>query len=189
MHDPILALSQSIVALQSLVSRRLNPMHAAVFSVGWLRAGSAENVIPDAAEAGGTLRALDPADRQPLREIAREIVENTARAHGCAARVEVTEGEPATVNDPDLAEAALTMLSEAGFEPAPAMRSCGSDDFGFYGRTSPTLMLFVGIENGSGTQNVPLHHPRFLPSNEAVGAVARAQAVAFAAAATPLVTL
>jgi len=188
-HDPILALSQSIVALQSLVSRRLNPMHAAVFSVGWLRAGSAENVIPDAAEAGGTLRALDPADRQPLREIAREIVENTARAHGCAARVEVTEGEPATVNDPDLAEAALTMLSEAGFEPAPAMRSCGSDDFGFYGRTSPTLMLFVGIENGSGTQNVPLHHPRFLPSNEAVGAVARAQAVAFAAAATPLVTL
>jgi metal-dependent amidase/aminoacylase/carboxypeptidase family protein len=67
------------------------------------------------------------------------------------------------------------------------MRSCGSDDFGFYGRTSPTLMLFVGIENGSGTQNVPLHHPRFLPSNEAVGAAARAQAVAFTAAATSLV--
>jgi metal-dependent amidase/aminoacylase/carboxypeptidase family protein len=66
------------------------------------------------------------------------------------------------------------------------MRSCGSDDFGFYGRTSPTLMLFVGIENGSGTQNVPLHHPRFLPSNRAVGAVARAQAVAFAAAAISL---
>jgi amidohydrolase len=188
-HDPILALSHSIVALQSLVSRRLNPMRAAVFSVGWLRAGSTENVIPDAAEAGGTLRALDPADRQPLRKMASEIVENTARAHGCAARVEVTEGEPATVNDPALAEAALTLLPEAGFEPAPAMRSCGSDDFGFYGETSPTLMLFVGLEGAPDTPNVPLHHPQFLPTGEAVGAVARAQAVGFAAAATSLVTL
>jgi amidohydrolase len=185
-HDPILALSHAVVALQSLVSRRLDPTHAAVFSVGWMRAGSAENVIPGVAEAGGTLRALDPADREPLRKVAREIVENTARAHGCVARVEIIEGEPATVNDPALADTARSLLSVAGFEPAPAMRSCGSDDFGFYGLTSPTLMLFVGLENGSGTQNVPLHHPRFLPSNEAVGAVARAQAVAFTAAATSL---
>jgi amidohydrolase len=185
-HDPILALSHAVVALQSLVSRRVDPTHAAVFSVGWMRAGSAENVIPGVAEAGGTLRALDPADRQPLRKIAREIVENTARAHGCVAKIDVTEGEPATVNDPALTEAALSLLPEAGFEPAPAMKSCGSDDFGFYGRMSPTLMLFVGIENGPDTQNVPLHHPRFLPSNETVGAVARAQAVAFAAAASSL---
>ena len=183
-HDPILALSHVVVALQSLVSRRLDPMHAAVFSVGWVRAGSAENVIPGAAEAGGTLRVLDPQDREPLRRMAREIVENTARAHGCAARVEVTEGEPATVNDPALAEAARTLLPEAGFELAPPMRSCGSDDFGFYGRMSPTLMLFVGIKNQPDTPNVPLHHPQFLPEGEAVGAVARAQAVAFSAAAS-----
>src|SRR5215217_5051390 len=185
-HDPILALSHAVVALQSLVSRRLDPTHAAIVSVGWMRAGSAENVIPGVAEAGGTLRALDPADRQPLRRMAREIIENTARAHGCVAKIEVTEGEPATVNDPDLAEAARSLLPEAGFEPGPAMKSCGSDDFGFYGRTSPTLMLFVGIENGPDTQNVPFHHPRFLPPGEAVGAVARVQAVAFIAAATSL---
>jgi amidohydrolase len=185
-HDPILALSHAVVALQSLVSRRLDPTHAAVFSVGWVRAGSAENVIPNTAEAGGTLRALDPADREPLREMAREIVENTARAHGCTARVEVIEGEPATVNDPALAEAARSLLPEAGFELAPAMRSCGSDDFGFYGSVSPTLMLFVEIKGGPGIQDVPLHHPRFLPPEEAVWAVARAQAVAFTAAASSL---
>jgi amidohydrolase len=185
-HDPILALSHAVVALQSLVSRRLDPTHAAVFSVGWMRAGSVENVIPGVAETGGTLRVLDPEDREPLRKIAREIVENTARAHGCTARIEVTEGEPATVNDPALAEAAHSLLTEAGFEPASPMRSCGSDDFGFYGRTLPTLMLFVGIKDGPDTPNVPLHHPRFLPPGEAVGAVARAQAVAFTAAATSL---
>jgi amidohydrolase len=183
-HDPILALSHVVVALQALVSRRLDPMHAAVFSVGWVRAGSAENVIPGTAEAGGTLRALDPEDREPLRKMAHEIVAHTAQAHGCTARVEVTEGEPATVNDPALAEAARSLLPKAGLEVGPAMRSCGSDDFGFYGLTSPTLMMFVGLRGAPGTPNVPLHHPRFLPTGEAVGAVARAQAVAFVAAAS-----
>ena len=182
-RDPILALSQVVVALQALVSRRTDPTHAAVFSVGWLRAGSAENVIPGLAEAGGTLRALHPEDREPLREMAREIVANTARAHGCSGRVEVTVGEPATVNDTVLARAARSLLPEAGFGLAPAMRSCGSDDFGFYGRVAPTLMLFVGIGGAPNTPDVPLHHPRFLPPAEAVGAVARSQAVAFAAAA------
>jgi metal-dependent amidase/aminoacylase/carboxypeptidase family protein len=160
-------------------------MHAAVFSVGWLRAGSAENVIPDLAEAGGTLRALHPEDREPLREMTREIVANTARAHGCSGRVKVTAGEPATVNDTALARAARSLLREAGFGLAPAMRSCGSDDFGFYGRVAPTLMLFVGIGGAPNTPDVPLHHPRFLPPAEAVRAVARSQVVAFVAAAAP----
>jgi amidohydrolase len=185
-RDPIVALSHAIVALQSLVSRRLDPMHAGVFSVGWTRAGSAENVIPGSAEAGGTLRVLEPADREPLREAACDLIEATARAHGCVATVEVTEGEPTTVNDPALAERTRSLLPEAGFDLAPPMRSCGSDDFGFYGRVAPALMMFVGLKGGPSNGDPPLHHPRFLPPAEAVGAVARAQAVAFAAATATL---
>jgi amidohydrolase len=182
-RDPIVALSHAIVALQSLVSRRLDPTHAGVFGVGWTRAGTAENVIPDLAEAGATLRVLEPEDREPLREAARGLIEATARAHGCVATVEVTEGEPTTVNDPALAERARSLLPEAGFALAPPMRSCGSDDFGFYGQSAPTLMMFVGLRGGPGMEDLPLHHPRFLPPDEAVGAVACAQAVAFTATA------
>ena len=180
-RDPILALSHVVVALQSLVSRRLDPMHPGVMSVGWTRAGSADNVIPERAEAGGTLRALHPEDRGPLREAAHEIIDATARAHGCVARVEVIEGEPATINDPAIAASARALAPEAGFELARPTRSCGSDDFGFYGSLTPTLMVFVGLDGAPDTEHLPLHHPRFLPPPEAVRAVARAQAVAFAA--------
>ena len=62
------------------------------------------------------------------------------------------------------------------------MRSCGSDDIGYYGRVVQALMMFVGLKDGPGNGNLPLHNPRFLPSNEALGAVACAQAVAFTAA-------
>ena len=180
-RDPILALSHVVVALQSLVSRRLDPMHPGVMSVGWTRAGSADNVIPERAEAGGTLRVLHPGDRGPLREAAHAIIEATARAHGCVARVEVIEGEPATINDPAIAASARALAPEAGFELARPTRSCGSDDFGFYGSLTPTLMAFVGLDGAPDTEHLPLHHPRFLPPPEAVRAVARAQAVAFAA--------
>ena len=94
----------------------------------------------------------------------------------------MTEGEPTTVNDPAPAERARSLLPEAGFVLAPPMRSCGSDDFGYYGWVAPSLMMFVGLKGGLGNGDLPLHHPRFLPPNEAVGAVARAQAVAFTAA-------
>ena len=183
-RDPILALSHIIVALQSLVSRRLEPTHPGVLSIGWTRAGSTENVIPEVAEAGGTLRALEPEDRGPLREAAREIVETIARAHGCAARVEVTEGEPATINDAAIAAAVRALAPGAGFELAPPMRSCGSDDFGFYGLLAPSLMVFVGLDGAPDTERHSLHHPRFLPPPEAVRIVARAQAVAFVASST-----
>ena len=64
----------------------------------------------------------------------------------------VAEGEPTTVNDPALAERARSLLPEAGFDLAPPMHSCGSDDFGFYGRLAPALMIFVGLKDGPGTK-------------------------------------
>jgi metal-dependent amidase/aminoacylase/carboxypeptidase family protein len=93
----------------------------------------------------------------------------------------VTEGEPTTVNGPALAEVARSLLREAGFDLAAPMRSCGSDDFGFYARVAPAPMVFVGLKDGPVAQDLPLHHPRFLPPDEAVGAVARTQVVAFMA--------
>jgi len=182
-RDPVVALAEIVVALQSLVSRRLDPLRSAVITVGTLEAGSAENVIPEHARAGGTLRALRPDDRAMLRAALRTLVEHVAQAHGCTARVELTEGEPAIVNDAQLVERVRPLLERAGATPAPAQRSCGADDFGFFGAGARLLLLFLGVGGAPGAPHVPLHHPEFLPPPEAVAAVARAQAAAYAAAA------
>jgi amidohydrolase len=182
-RDPVLALSQIVVSLQQVVSRRMDPTDEAALTVGWLRAGSADNVIPDRAEAGGTLRVLQPDARATLLDAVRQVVEHTARAHGCTARVEVSVGEPAVVNDATLARTVRALLPLAGLTPAAELRSCGSDDFGYFAATAPSLMMFLGLRGAPGDRGRPLHHPQFLPPDEAVGAVAHAQATAYAAAA------
>jgi amidohydrolase len=180
----VVVLAEIVVALQTLVARTVDPLHSAVLSVTRLMAGSAENIVPEEARAAGTLRALQPEDRPRLKHRLLEIVEHVATAHGCSARVELTEGEPAIVNDPDLAVRVRPLLAAAGTAAAPPMRSCGSDDFGFFGSTARLLLLFVGFEPAPGAPRVSLHHPEFLPASATVRTVARALAAAYVAAAT-----
>jgi amidohydrolase len=175
--DPVTALCQVVLGLQQIVSRRTDPLHAAVVSVGMLQAGQAPNVIPGTATARGTLRALDETDRPAMHRAVHEITEHTCRAHGCRATVTIVAGEPALVNDEELAAASWPLLREAGFEVDTSFRSCGADDFSYYGATAPALMLFVG----SGGP-VSLHHPEFLPGDDTVGQVAAAMLAGYLAA-------
>jgi amidohydrolase len=175
--DPVPALCQCVIALHMLVSRRIDPTHAAVVAVGSLRAGDAANVIPATASAAGTIRTLDATDREFLRAQLRETVESVCRAHGCQGAVSITPAEPALVNDPQLASACRPLLLAAGFAVDDQFRSCGADDFSYYTQVAPAVMLFAG----SGT-DVTLHNPGFLPGDELVGAVARAMLAGYLAA-------
>jgi len=175
--DPVVALCQSVVALQHAVSRRSDPTHGVVVSIGMLEAGQAANVIPATAVARGTLRVLDEADRPVLRRIVREIVEHTCLAHGCRGSVTIDEGEPALVNDEALTVAAWPWLREAGFGVNTSFRSCGADDFSYYTRGFRALMLFVGTGGPHA-----LHHPSFLPDDAMVGQVASAMLAGYLAA-------
>ncbi|MEP7023652.1 MAG: M20 family metallopeptidase [Actinomycetota bacterium] len=170
-RDPIVAAAGVVLALQQLVSRRIDPMHPSVLTIGTLHAGSAGNAIPRSAELTGTLRAFDEADRRQLHSALQETAELTARGYGCVATVTVGLGEPVLRNDGRLAAAAGPWLATLGLDPAGDMRSCGSDDFAFYNEGFPALMSFVG----TGEATVPgLHHPEFLPPDDAIFDVARA---------------
>ena len=181
--DPVTALCQVVVALQQIVSRRTDPTHAVVVSVGTLQAGQAPNVIPAYATARGTVRALDETDRPALHQALHEIVEHTCRAQGCRGTVTIDEGEPALVNSEPLALASWPRLREAGFAVDTSFRSCGADDFSYYSRRAPALMLFVGTgRHGGAGSALTLHHPRFLPPDDAVGQVARVMLAGYLAA-------
>jgi amidohydrolase len=182
-RDPVLALAEAVVSLHAQVSRRFDPLHAVALNVGVLEAGRIENVVPARARARASLRALEPSDREALRELVRDVVTSVAAAHGCRGNVELIEGEPALENDPAIVACARELLPSAGLSPtAQAWRSCGSDDFAFFGALSPLAMAFVGLDGASGFHPRPLHHPELLVPDAAVGAIARSQAALYVAA-------
>jgi amidohydrolase len=192
-RDPILALAQIVVALHAQLGRRIDPLHPATLTIGVLEGGSAENVIPAHASARGSLRAYRPKDRRVLQRMVEEAVSGIASAHGCRGAVELTPGEPALENDSTIIARARELLSDAGLSLAPEWRSTGSDDFAFFGALGatattpmPLAMAFVGLDGAAGFTSRPLHHPELLVPDEAVGAVARAQAVLYLAAAASL---
>jgi amidohydrolase len=104
-----------------------------------------------------------------MHKALREIVEHTSAAHGCQGTVTIDDGEPALVNDATLTTASWPWLREAGFAVDTSFRSCGADDFSYYARIAPTLMMFLGTGGP-----VSLHHPEFLPPDDMVGQVASA---------------
>ena len=127
--------------------------------------------------------ALDPDDRQRLRDLVVEVVEDVSRAHGCRGSVSIVAGELALVNDSATVAATLPLLASAGFAAAPPWRSCGSD-LAFFGQRARLAMAFVGLRGAPDFQVRPLHNAEFLPPDEAVGAVARTLAALYVGAAT-----
>ncbi|GAA2685366.1 M20 family metallopeptidase [Streptomyces lunalinharesii] len=178
-RDPVVALAHVVVALQSLVSRGTDPMSHVVLSVSTLAAGTAANVIPGTAEAGGTLRALGSDDREILHARLAEVAGLVAQAHGCAARVDITRGEPVLDNDAVLTAATRPLLGSLGLSVDDDLRSAGSDDFSFFCAQLPSLMLFVGTHGGTEQ----LHSPTFLPPDERIRDVAHAMLAGYLAAA------
>ncbi|HEY2397628.1 MAG TPA: M20 family metallopeptidase [Solirubrobacteraceae bacterium] len=182
-RDPILAIAHVIVALHAQVGRRIDPMSPATLNVGVIDGGETENVIPALARARGSLRAHRPEDRSELHRMLEEVVGGVAAAHGCRGSAIIVAGEPALGNDAAIVARARELLARAGLESGPSWRSCGSDDFAFFSALAPLAMGFVGLDGAEGFERRPLHHPELLPPDAAVGAVARAQAVLYAAAA------
>jgi amidohydrolase len=185
-RDPVLAVAQIVVSLHAAAARRIDPLGPATLNVGVLEGGGAENVIPAHARARATVRAHRAHDREALRQLVGEVVTATADAHGCRASAELIPGEPALDNDPRIVAQTRALLAQAGLAGAGEWRSCGSDDFSFFGEIAPVAMAFVGLDGAPGFTARPLHHPELLPPDDAVRAVARTQAALYVGAARAL---
>lgn len=157
--DPVLASASFITALQSIVSRNVDPQDMAVVTVGSIHAGSASNVIPESVELKLTMRAFSQAVRDKLQARVPALARAQAESFGATAEVDYRLGFPALINHrAETAFARDVALScfepesiEAGFRPRTA-----SEDFAFMLQEKPGSYLFIG--NGD---SAPLHSAHY----------------------------
>ncbi len=185
--DPIVGAADLIVALQTIVARRLDPALPGVVTVGTITAGTAANIIPEHCTLTGTIRATTPESRALLTSEVERFAHAVAATHRLRADVQMSGGTPPVMNDPRAAEwaaaAARTVLGEAGVVPL-GTTNMGGEDFAFYQERIPGCFLRIGAREAGG-QPVAAHSPRFAPSEEAlfVGAEVLAACVREAVAA------
>lgn len=145
--DPIVAASQIVLALQTIVSRQLDITKApAIVSIGMIQGGVRNNIIPDSVMLIGTVRALDSGMRAEIHKRVKTTVEHIAAATGASATVRILDGYPVTINDPALtAWAAPTMQRVAGEGKAiigPAQ--LGAEDFSYFAKETPGFYFILG---------------------------------------------
>jgi hippurate hydrolase len=186
-HDPIVAAAAIVSALQSIVSRRLNPATPGVVTIGTIHAGSAPNVIPDRAVLTGTVRAVEPMSRALMLDEVRAIATAVASGYGVAARVTVDMGTPPIVNPAQATawarEAAASVVGRDNVVPLGFLNLAG-EDFAHYMERIPGCFLRIGAREPGGAV-IPAHAPTFYPAEESlfVGASVLAECARVASAA------
>ena len=160
--DALLAASQLVVQLNTIVSRRIDPMDSAVLSVTRVQGGQSHNVLPAEASITGTVRSFDPAVQDRIEAALRDAAAGVALSHGCTVDVSYVRYYPATVNSADEAALALAAARDAGLQADFAARPAfTSEDFAFLLRERPGAYLWLGQgrpDPGPDGER-PLHHP------------------------------
>jgi amidohydrolase len=161
--DPVLASAHVITALQSIVSRDVEPLKAAVVSVTALNSGRAFNVIPSDAELLGTIRSFDPDIRRRVLRRLDEIVNGVGRSMGCHPEIELKSITPAVVNDEGLSREIQKIATDLFPDSVidTTSRTMGSEDMAFMMDDIPGCYFFVGSANPEQGLDAAHHNPRF----------------------------
>jgi hippurate hydrolase len=152
-----------ITALQTLVSREVNPLSPSVVTIGSVHSGSAANVIAEEAELTGSIRTSLPDVRKHIHHGLRRMVAAIAELHNAKIDIEISEGYPPVVNEPVSTEIARKAAADiVGAENVVAAEhpSMGSEDFSFYLERAPGCFVRLGARK-TDWKPVPLHNPAF----------------------------
>lgn len=178
--DPVIAAAQVISAMQTIVSRNVDPLHSAVVSATAVKAGEAFNVIPETAEIRGTIRTYLPETRRLVLKRFEEIVHGVAGAFSCQAQITTREITQAVINRPEITQrvqqVARQVMPQARL--LTDYRSMGSEDMAYMMQTVPGCYFFVGSRNDALGFNAPHHNPRFDIDEEALPQAAGLMAAA-----------
>lgn len=161
-NDPVLAAAHIVAALQSIVSRNIDPLNSVVVTIGEFSAGTTFNVIPETAVLKGTVRSYDSETHRLIYRRILEMAKNMSTAFGCQASMETVAIVPAVVNDEAVTgvvrQAAAGVVGEANVF---AGRDMASEDMGHFLEEIPGCYFFVGSAGETEELRYPHHHPRF----------------------------
>jgi hippurate hydrolase len=167
--DPFVIGAELVLALQTIVSRNIDPIESGVVTVGFMKGGTTYNVIPDGLQLGGTCRSFRPEVRDLIERRLGELARGIAAAHGATATLDYQRRYPPTVNHAAEAAFAAEVAAEicgpdkVSTDYAPGM---GAEDFSFMLNARPGAMLWVG--NGPGEGGCFLHNPHYDFNDEAL---------------------
>ena len=160
--DAVLAASQLVCQLNTLVARRIDPAESAVLSVTRIQGGQSHNVMPAEVQITGTVRSFDGASQDLIESSLRDCAAGVALAGGCDVEVDYVRYYPATINSPAQVQLALQAAQAVGLASREASRPAfTSEDFAFMLQERPGAYLWLGQgprASGDGDYR-PLHHP------------------------------
>src|SRR5208337_72219 len=159
-RDPMVASAHLLLALQSIVSRSVDPLDSAVVTIAMMQAGSAANQIPDSAVMHGTMRSLRNEVGEQVEQAIRRIAEGVARSFDVDIDVQIPRGNPVTQNTPAERDVAAEAVAAAGLklsrDMAPAMTG---EDFAWFLTQRPGAFVWIG--NGPSSGGRELHNANY----------------------------
>jgi len=161
--DAIAVTGQVLSALQTIVSRNVNPQETAVLTIGTVRGGTAFNIIADQVVLEGTIRTFSPAVRETVLTRLRVLLDGITVGMGASYTLAVQSVAPTVVNDPTISEfaraAAVQVVGNTAVAWCPPMMV--SEDFAEYQRHVPSCFMMLGSGNVDLGLNAPHHSPCF----------------------------
>jgi amidohydrolase len=173
--DPIVVAAEIVIALQAMVTRRIDVFDPAVVTIAQIVAGTTNNIIPESVFLFGTIRSVSEATRAEVRAGVKRVAEGIAAAHGATAEVDLERGYPVTINDPEFTafvmDTARSLIGADKVEElaAPIM---GAEDFSYILQQVPGAMAFVGARPDSeDPATAPQNHSNLVVFDEPAMAV------------------
>ncbi len=161
--DPIMMGAQAINFMQSIISRRTNPMETAVLSIGYIHGGETENIIPEQMEAKGMVRTFNEQLSDNIKSEIENILWAVTQSQKASYKFEFKESSPSVVNDPRLTELVAKSFGKI-VGPSQVNATCkqtmASEDFAFYSHKVPSVFALIGIAKDE-CDPVLHHHPKF----------------------------
>lgn len=170
--DAVVVSAQVVNALQTIVARNVNPLDAAVVTVGQLQAGSANNVIAATAEMRGTVRYFNPALADAIAQRVEQVIAGVCQSQGATYELDYWHLYPPVLNDQVIAKLVQSVAETVVETPAgivPECQTMGGEDMAFFLQAVPGCYFFLGSANPERDLAYPHHHPRFNFDETALG--------------------